>query len=465
MRDWKDRKVLVLGLGDTGLSMTRWLARRGADVRVADSRAEPPHARTLESALPDVRVTTGAFDRGLFSDIDAIAISPGIDPREKSIADAAARGIAIVGDVELFACALQDVVAQRSAARPKVIAITGSNGKSTVTAMTGEGARGAGRKTIVAGNIGVPVLDAIAKIESGAALPDVFVLELSSFQLETTASLAADAATVLNVTEDHLDRYSGMDDYAAAKARIFEGAGAQILNREDARTMAMSRAGRSVVTFGADTPPSANDWGIADGAMLVRGTRELMRVAELPVAGLHNAVNALAAFALGTAVGIEPEAMVAGLRAYRGLPHRLEEVARVRGVTFYDDSKGTNVGATVAALKGMTTPVVLIAGGDGKGQDFSPLAPAVAEKARAVVLIGRDAPRIEAELAGTGVPLIHAKTFDEAVDRAYRASRTGDAVLLSPACASYDMFRSYVHRGEVFVQLVRALAQRERASP
>ncbi|MDB5865816.1 MAG: murD [Betaproteobacteria bacterium] len=460
MYDWNNRKVLVLGLGDTGLSMTRWLARHGAVVSVADTRAEPPHARALAAELPGVRVATGAFDHSLFAHAEAIAISPGIDPRERSIADAVRRGVPMVGDVEIFASALSGVTHARNAARPKVIAITGSNGKSTVTSMTFEAARAAGKATIVAGNIGVPVLDAIAEIENGAALPDVFVLELSSFQLESTSSLAPDAATVLNVTEDHLDRYDGMDDYAAAKARVFQGSGVQLLNRDDLRTMSMSRAGRTVVTFGSGAPRAEGEWGITGNATLAQGRNEVMAIGELPVAGLHNAVNALAAFALGAAIGLDPQAMREGLRRYRGLPHRLEKIAQVRGVTFYDDSKGTNVGATVAALKGMSSPVVLIAGGDGKGQDFSPLAPAVAAKARAVVLIGRDAPRIEAELAGGKVPLLHARTLEEAIDIAYRASVAGDAVLLSPACASYDMFRSYVHRGEVFVQAVQALAAR-----
>jgi UDP-N-acetylmuramoylalanine--D-glutamate ligase len=462
--DWNNAKVLVLGLGDTGLSMTRWLARHGARVAVADSRAEPPHAKAVRAELPDVSIAAGGFDRALFEGIDAIAISPGIDPREKPIAEAKARGVAMVGDVELFASALARVTSDRGAARPKVIAITGSNGKSTVTAMGGSACRAAGLATVVAGNIGLPVLDAIADIEAGAALPEVFVLELSSFQLETTATLDPDAATVLNVTEDHLDRYDGMDDYAAAKARIFQGAGVQVLNREDARTLAMARPGREVVTFGADAPHGDREWGIA-GDALRHGDRVLLGIDELPVAGLHNAVNALAALALGSAVGIDPSRMAPGLRIYQGLPHRLEKVAQIRGVTFYDDSKGTNVGATVAALKGMTTPVVLIAGGDGKGQDFSPLAPAVADKARAVVLIGRDAPRIEAELKGGQAPLIRADTFEQAVDRAYGAAQPGDAVLLSPACASYDMFRSYVHRGQVFVELVQALAARERSKP
>jgi UDP-N-acetylmuramoylalanine--D-glutamate ligase len=266
------------------------------------------------------------------------------------------------------------------------------------------------------------------------------------------------------VTEDHLDRYLGMDDYAAAKARILDGARAQILNREDARTMAMARQGGDVVTFGADAPRTRDDWGLANAAM-IHGNVSVMPLDALPVAGLHNAVNALAALALGDAIGADVGRMTQGLRGYRGLPHRLEKVAEVRGVTFYDDSKGTNVGATVAALKGMQTQVVLIAGGDGKGQDFSPLRDAVASKARAVVLIGRDAPRIEAHLGGLSVPLVHAQTLEEAVEVAYRAANAGDSVLLSPACASYDMFRSYVHRGEVFVTLVQALAQREGARP
>ena len=456
--------MLVLGLGDTGLSMTRWLARHGARVAVADSRGAPPHAAALRESLPGVRLATGPFDRAVFAGTDAVAISPGIDQRQAPIAEAAARGVPLVGDVELFASALAAVSKARGVARPKVIAITGSNGKSTVTAMSGEACRAAGLRTVVAGNIGLPVLDAMADIESGAALPDAFALELSSFQLETTSSLDPDAATVLNVTEDHLDRYDGMEDYAAAKARIFEGAGAQILNREDERTMAMARPGRAIVTFGADSPRGDRDWGIAERAM-VRGSRKVMALDELPVAGMHNAANALAALALGAAIGIDPDRMTAGLRAYRGLPHRLEKIAEIRGVTFYDDSKGTNVGATVAALRGMQSPVVLIAGGVGKGQDFSPLRDAVASRARAVVLIGRDGPRIEAEIEGLAVPLIRAKTLDEAVERAYREGRPGDAVLLSPACASYDMFRSYVHRGEVFVALVKALAAREGGAP
>ena len=461
--DWSGRKVVVVGLGDTGLSMTRWLARHGAHVRVADSRATPPHAAALARDLPQVELSTGRFSRDIFAAADAIAISPGVDPRQTVIADEIARGVPVVGDVEIFARAIG---AERSGggAGPRVVAITGSNGKSTVTAMTGEIARACGRHTIVAGNIGLPVLDALTEIEETGAIPEIYVLELSSFQLESTSSLDADAATVLNVTEDHLDRYDSMAEYAAAKARIFEGSGVQVVNRLDARSMSMVRPGRRVTTFGLDAPPSAHDWGVSAGATLVRGEQPLMRANELAVSGLHNAANALAALALGDALSMPVDAMLDGLRRFGGLPHRLEKVATVRGVTFYDDSKGTNVGATVAALNGMSDPVVLIAGGDGKGQDFRPLGPAVAARARVVVLFGRDAPQIKAALAASGAELKSAGTLDEAVDLAYRASRRGDAVLLSPACASYDMFRSYVHRAEVFVAAVHALATREDAA-
>ena len=458
MLDFNGQRVLVLGLGDTGLSMTRWLVRHGAQVHAADSRADPPHLRTLLAELPQVPITTGPFRNDDLARADVIAISPGIDRREPTVAAALARGIPIVGDVEIFANAIGAVATSHSRARPKVLAVTGSNGKSTVTAMTGAVSRAAGRETLVAGNIGLPVLDALTEIENGVTMPDVVVLELSSFQLESTSSLFADAATVLNITEDHLDRYAGMQEYAAAKARIFKGEGVQVLNRQDAWSMGMARPHRQTVTFGLDAPSGEYAWGISALTMLARGSDQLMPVEELPVAGLHNAANALAALALGDSVGIAIADMLDGLRRFRGLPHRLEKVAEVRGVTFFDDSKGTNVGATVAALNGMTVPVVLIAGGDGKGQDFSPLAPAVAAQARAVVLIGRDAARIANALAGSGVRVLHARTLEDAVEMAYRESRPGDAVLLSPACASYDMFRSYVHRGQVFVTAVRALA-------
>lgn len=295
-----------------------------------------------------------------------------------------------------------------------------------------------------------------------SSLPDVFVLELSSFQLETTFTLNPVAATVLNVSEDHMDRYRGLDDYAAAKARIFQGDGVQVLNRDDPRALAMAQAGRPVATFGLDEPGEGH-YGLRsrDGKpWLAFGSEYLMAVADLPVAGLHNAANALAALALCRPLGLPFEPLLQALREFKGLPHRVEKVNQVRGVTFYDDSKGTNVGATEAALKGMACPVVLIAGGDGKGQDFSPLKDAVAGRARAVVLIGRDADLIAAALEGSGVPLLRAATLEEAVDKAFEAARPGDGVLLSPACASWDMFRNYKHRAEVFIAAAKALEAR-----
>jgi len=458
---WKGKQVLVLGLGETGLSMTRWLLRHGAAVRVADTRAAPPQATVLARQCPGVPVDTGPFRSASFGGIDLIAISPGVDPRAPEIAAAAARGVPVAGDVELFAQALSSRLTPHPSPLTKVIAITGTNGKTTVTQMTGELCMAGGRDTIVAGNIGLPVLDALGAIEDGRAMPDAFVLELSSFQLEGTASLHADAATVLNVTEDHLDRYDGFAAYAAAKARIFAGTGLQVLNRADPSSRGMAQPGRRVVTFGLDAPPTPADWGVAEVAgapTLMRGGTPVLATGALQVVGSHNQANALAAGALAAAIGIGDAAIARGLQAFRGLAHRVEKIAEVNGVAFYDDSKGTNVGSTVAALAGMPMPVVLIAGGDGKGQDFTPLA-GVMGGVRGVVLIGRDRERIAAAIAATGVPLERADSLEDAVARAYgRAHEAQAAVLLSPACASFDMFRNYLHRAEVFVQAVRRLA-------
>ena len=449
--DWKGKKVLVLGLGETGMSMTRWLARRGAVVSAADTRSAPPHAAALRRELPGVALERGEFREASLRAADTIAISPGIDRRTPVIAAAIRRGVPVVGDIELFAQALPD---QRS----RIVAVTGTNGKSTVTRMAGDICLAAGLDTVVAGNIGTPVLDVLTDIGNGMAAPDVFVLELSSFQLESTASLNAHAATMLNLSEDHLDRYQGIDGYAAAKARVFHGSGAQVLNRDDARSAAMALPGRDVHRFGLDAPGGEREWGIArrEGkSWLARGDQHLLPVDELPVAGLHNAANALAAGALCHVIGVGAAPLAQALRRFKGLPHRVEKVAEIDGVTFYDDSKGTNVGSTVAALDGFTQPVVLIAGGDGKGQDFSPLRAPVKRRARAVVLIGRDREQIAAALAGCGVTVERAADMQQAVVYARAASRSGDVVLLSPACASYDMFRNYGHRGEVFAAAVR----------
>jgi len=444
------KKILVLGLGDTGLSMVRWLARHGAQVRAADSRESPPHAAKIRAEWPQVEVLTGAIDAACFQDIDLIAISPGVPLASLPVTHAP-----VVGDVELFAQALEP----RSS---KVIAITGANGKTTVTTLCGAMCQQAGMRTVVAGNIGLPVLDALSAIEDGAPMPDIFVLELSSFQLETTASLNADAATVLNVTQDHLDRYANMSAYAAAKARIFAGQGLLLLNREDDYSRAMAVSGRQMESFGLSAPANDSEWGLTSVAgeeWLARGQQRLLPCKEIPLAGRHNAANALAALALCRAIQLPMAPLLTALQNFKGLPHRVEKVAEVGGVVFYDDSKGTNVGATVAALNGMREPVVLIAGGEGKGQDFSPLKSACAAHARALVLIGRDAPQIAAAIDGCGVPMLNARDMEEAVRLAFQASHAGDAVLLSPACASFDMFRNYEHRAQVFIAAVHKLQQ------
>jgi UDP-N-acetylmuramoylalanine--D-glutamate ligase len=456
------KRVLVLGLGATGVSMIRWLAVHGAKVRAADSRTEPPGIDAVRREFPQLPIDLGPFRAASFRDTDLVAASPGVPLAEPQIQAAIARGIGVVGDIELFALAVAARTKQLSLPRPKILAITGSNGKSTVTEMTGALCRGAGLETLVAGNIGLPVLDALAEIESGKRpWPQAIVLELSSFQLEATASLRPDAAVVLNLSEDHLDRYRGMDDYAAAKARIFIGTEVQVVNRDDPRTMNLVRKDVPVWSFGLGAPNGDSEWGLLRNGTdhLAQGTQRILPVAKLRIAGLHNAANALAALALARAIGLDYSTMAPALERFEGLPHRVQLVAELAGRRFYDDSKGTNVGATVAALNGMAELVVLIAGGDGKGQDFTPLAPAVAGHARAVVLIGRDREAIATALADTGIPLHRAADMDEAVDSAFRVSEHGDAVMLSPACASFDMFRNYEHRAEAFRAAVQRLGE------
>ncbi len=453
MMELANKSVLVLGLGETGLSLARWLVAQGARVRVADSRKLPPAFATLRMELPQVEIHCGAFCDEIFSNVDLIAISPGVPLADTFVARAVARGIPVVGDIELFARQLET-----QNPRPKVIAVTGVNGKTTVTSMVGAMCRAAGLDAAVAGNISPAALDAL--LQRGERQPDVWVLELSSFQLETTSSLNADAATVLNVSEDHLDRYADMDAYAAAKARIFRGAGVQVLNRDDARSLGMVLPGRKHVTFGLNEPLSEHDWGMdrsGSDIWLTQGQQRVLNANELQVAGLHNVANALAALALCCASGLPLAPLLDALRAFKGLPHRMEPVAEINGVIYYDDSKGTNVGATVAALQGLGRLAILIAGGDGKGQDFTPLNPVVAQHARAVVLIGRDADRIAAVLENCDVPVVHASNMADAVQQSAMLAQPGDAVLLSPACASFDMFRNYAHRAEVFVGAVHKL--------
>ena len=452
MQGWADKKVLVLGLGETGLSLVRWLVAQGAHVRAADSRAQPPALAEVHAQLPQESIHCGVFRDEIFSKVDLIAISPGVPLNEPVVMRAMARGIPVMGDVELFARALP----QNN--RPKIIAITGSNGKTTVTSMVGSMCRAAGLDTAIAGNISPAVLDAL--LQRGGQQPDIWVLELSSFQLETTTTLNADAATVLNVSEDHLDRYADMYIYSAAKARIFNGDGVQVLNRDDARSLGMALPGRRQVSFGLNEPHAPDDMGVARVAgdiWLMQGSQRLLNAKELQVAGLHNVSNALAALALCRTLGIPLAPLLDALRAFKGLPHRVQQVAEIKGVIYFDDSKGTNVGATIAALQGLGRKAVLIAGGQGKGQDFSPLNPVVAQYVRAVVLIGCDADKIEIALRGCGVPVQHAQDMADAVWQSAVLAQPGDAVLLSPACASFDMFRNYAHRAEVFAATVSAL--------
>ena len=459
------KHVLVLGLGESGLACALWCARQGARVRVADTRAAPPYLEELRRRGVSADFVPGEFDKALLGGIDLVAVSPGLPGDLDLLGQARAAGTVVLGEIELFARALRDL------GHPPVLAITGTNGKTTTTALTGHLLRAAGKSVGVAGNISPAALTALMDAQDENALPEVWVLELSSFQLETTASLSPVAATVLNISDDHLDRYAGIDDYAAAKARIFQStAGAscvQVLNRDDARVSRMALPGRRVISFGLDVPPAAGDFGLrAQGGevWLAQGERCLLPLSELPLAGLHNAANAMAALALCAGLGVDVEALLPALRSFCGLPHRVEKVRELEGVTWYDDSKGTNVGATVAALTGLggvkDRKSVVILGGDGKGQDFSPLRDAVATHARAAVLIGRDGPQIGNVLAGAGVTIESATDMADAVRRAKALAHAGDAVLLSPACASFDMFRNYEHRAQAFVAAVRSLGHK-----
>ena len=448
---YRNRRAVVLGLGMTGLSLVRHLARHGADVRVADTRSEPPNRAALASEFGGVAFEAGPFSEATFDGADLIAISPGVAQHHFAIRDAVERGAELVGDIELFARALP--------ADQKVLAVTGTNGKTTVASLTGTLTRAAGIPTMVAGNIGHAVLDALAQHEAGEPWPGVYVLELSSYQLETTSSLKPVAAAVLNVSANHMDRYAGIADYAGAKARIFEQATVQVLNRDDPIVRLMRLSGRTVQTFGAGVPLSEEEWGLVDragGTWLARGGELIMQASRLALVGRHNATNALAALALTSSVAKIDRRVHEALAQFRGLPHRMAPIADAGGVLFVDDSKGTTVAATKVALDGIGRPVVLIAGGDGKGQSFAPLKPSVDRGCRAVLLIGRDASQIAHALSGTQARVEIVGTLDVAVARAIGLAHSGDAVLLSPACASLDQFRDYVERGTRFAQLVRA---------
>ncbi|MFO6418852.1 UDP-N-acetylmuramoyl-L-alanine--D-glutamate ligase [Hylemonella sp. W303a] len=527
--------VLVLGLGASGLAMARWCARQGARVSVADTRAAPPQLAILRAELPHANFIAGEFSAALVEGVDqgdvrAVFKSPGLSPAQVAPVwqAARARGLWTGGELDLFAHALRDLQGQRVGAasaagyRPKVLAITGTNGKTTTTALTALLVEQAGKTVAIAGNIGPNLLDVLsekldAQAAQGEALPEVWVLELSSFQLDEVQGFEPTAAVVLNLTQDHLDWHPDMAAYAAAKARVYGRQALAVVNRDDPSVVAMvsapvgekTRAAkartRATVSFGVDMPRRPGDYGLEqvngmtwlvraqDGDETQKRRRSASEAPEeelfiqrllpadaLRIRGRHNATNALAALALAQAAGCPLGPLLFGLREYRGEPHRVAPVAIVREVEYVDDSKGTNVGATVAALVGLgeamnTQPVggepddlvgqasgpriVVILGGEGKGQDFSPLADPVGRYARAVILIGRDAPQIRAAVQDCGVPLLDGKDMADAVRLASQQARAGDAVLLSPACASFDMFDNYEHRARVFVEAVRALAQ------
>ncbi|KAF3999670.1 UDP-N-acetylmuramoyl-L-alanine--D-glutamate ligase [Glaciimonas immobilis] len=498
------KHVLVLGLGESGLAMALWLVRCGATLRVADTRDlrdSPERLLQLQQAVPEVEFIGGAdggcFNSQLLEGIDFVVVSPGLAPHRelKNIIPAAAVGeIPVWGEIELFAQALT-ALRESQEYTPKVIAITGTNGKTTVTSLTGLLCQRAGLTVQVAGNISPAALDVLRTCLDDETLPQAWVLELSSFQLHTTFSLQADVATILNVTQDHLDWHGDMACYVADKARIFGENTIRVLSRDDPFSIQMANA--QSITFGVDEPLQANCFGltnengmqwlvvaaeVADENEKKRGKKHLvealpisikrlMPADALRIRGQHNAANALSALALGRAIGLPFAALLHGLREYRGEPHRVELVASIDNVEFYDDSKGTNVGATVAALNGLgrgpdggasANRLVLIAGGEGKGQDFTPLAEPLARYGRALILIGHDADAIRhavnSALLDASIDIVDCDTLEQAVQRAAEFAHPGDAVLLSPACASFDMFRNYAHRAEVFVAEVRQLA-------
>ena len=486
--NYAGKHALVLGLGESGLAIAHWLADAGVRLRVADTRAIPDRLPALRENVPTAEFISGEFTSSLLDDINFIILSPGLSPlNELAVVLAAAqeKNIPVWGEIEVFAQALA-ALKERRAYQPKIIAITGTNGKTTVTRLTGELCRAAGLSVKVAGNISPAALDVLRDAVATDTLPDVWVLELSSFQLYSTYTLRADAATVLNISQDHLDWHGGMSDYAKAKERIFGPETIRVLNRDDARVMKMIVRDAPCTTFGIDAPTEADAFGLVeehgmrwlvqaistddDGEKKKRGKQKepaeifinrLMPADALKIRGLHNASNVLAALSLCRSIDLPLAPLLHAARQYQGEPHRVEAISTVRGVDYIDDSKGTNVGATIAALNGLGSDaksnLILIAGGDGKGQDFAPLAKPVARYVRTVMLIGKDGPTIRAALADTGIDLIDCWTLEQAVERAAEIAVEGDVVLLSPACASFDMFTNYAHRAQVFSDAVREL--------
>ena len=434
---------VVVGLGRTGLSIARYLQEHGLQFSVTDSRAAPPELEALRRLSPDIPVSVGGFDLSLLKGAARLMLSPGISPHEPIVKQARAGGIAVLGDIEIFA---------RKALAP-IAAITGTNGKSTVTTLVAKMAHSSSKRALAGGNLGTPALDLLRE-----PAPDLYVLELSSFQLETTASLRTAAAAVLNVTPDHMDRYQTVAEYASTKAKIFDRCATAVINNDDVSVRVMPRPGQRTLAFSLRQSRGVDYFAEQEGSDLIiqcRGTR-LLAMSELKISGAHNAANVMAALAMGEALELTRETCLQALREFPGLPHRSQWVADVSGVRYVDDSKGTNVGATQAAVAGLRGPLVLIAGGQGKGQDFTALAAAFKGKVRHAVLIGQDAHLIAKALAGACTTEF-SPSIEEAVTLAASAATAGDTVLLSPACASLDMFRDYAHRGDCFAAAVRRL--------
>ena len=439
-------RTLVVGLGKTGLSCARFLSRQGVEVAVADSREQPPCAEQLAKSVPDVPVFFGGFDATVFGRAERIVVSPGVSLQIPVLAAAQQRGVEIIGDIELFA---------RSVHAP-VIAITGSNGKSTVTTLVAAMARRAGLDVRAGGNLGTPALELIAGSE-----PDLYVLELSSFQLETVHSLQPQAAVVLNVSADHMDRYASLEQYAQTKLSVYRRAKHLIVNRDDPLAAVSEKEFSAADSFGVDTP-SRQGYAIEEAAgeiWLTQDGKRLLSARQIRMPGRHNISNALAALALGNAAGLPMPAMLQTLQEFQGLPHRTQWVAESGGVRWYNDSKATNTGAALAAIRGIPGPVVLIAGGQSKGSDFSELAAGVDDELRAAVLIGESADRL-ATVLQQKTRCVIADDMGDAVTQAAAFAQPGDAVLLAPACASFDMFRNFEERGDMFMAAVHRQVSR-----
>ena len=500
------KRVLIVGLGESGLAMVRFCVRAGAQVTVCDTRDTPTLLTPLKEKFPQVQFVGGALQTQLLDGVDLLGWSPGLAPTAVNVADfvsaASARGLRLDGELEFFSQAL-DQLGEQYGYKPGVAAITGTNGKTTTTLLTAHLCKTAGKRVVAAGNVSPAALDALCEALDTNDLPEIWVLELSSFQLETSTQFRSTTAVILNVSQDHLDWHADMAAYTAAKKKIFNNTLLAIENRGDsltqlpkvpllskpltAKQISAQEPQQPRISFGLDEPTSLGCFGIQQlnglpwlveavtaedepltkrksAAIAPVRLNRIMPADSLPIRGKHNQANMLAAFALCKGLGLPLGRLLHGVRTYAGEPHRCERIMILNDVEWFDDSKGTNVGATVAALSGLGKPAVLIAGGDGKGQDFAPLKTPVKDNARAVVLIGRDAGLIENVLLETNIPMYHAADMHEAVTIAQRVAQANDAVLLSPACASFDMYKNYVHRAEAFVDAVKSLQEKAKVA-